>query len=208
MDALLSIQNQDYFPIEIIVVDDGSTDGGMDRIESDSTVRFFRQDHQGPGYARNTGVTNSRGDWLAFLDADDIWTPGKLSAQFRYLEDHPNQDMVFGQIEQFISPDIPMEQHPFLPDNRHVMNGVHVGAMLIKRKSFDRVGLFRTDLKMGEFIAWYARSRELELKSGILNQIVMRRRIHRDNLTHREKQSQTDYLQVIKTVLDQRRSKK
>lgn len=208
LEALHSIQTQDYSPIEIIVVDDGSIDGSIDQVQSNPAVRLYRQFHQGPGHARNTGILNSRGDWFAFLDADDVWMPDKLSAQSRYLAAHPDLDMVFGQIEQFISPEIPTGQHPFLPDNRHVMNGLHIGAMLIKRESFNRVGLFRTDLKIGEFIAWYARAQELELKSSILNQIVMRRRIHRDNLTYRERQSQTDYLQVIKAALDRRRATK
>ena len=82
--------------LEIIVVDDGSRDGSVAALEASGLpVRLLRQANQGVSAARNAGVAAARGEWIAFIDADDIWLPGKLRAQLALLSQHPDARMAY-----------------------------------------------------------------------------------------------------------------
>ena len=85
-DALASIFAQDYRPIEVIVIDDGSTDRTRAIAQSYPEVQYSYQDKQGSAVARNTGIENSRGELIAFLDADDLWIYNKLFIQAAYID--------------------------------------------------------------------------------------------------------------------------
>jgi glycosyltransferase involved in cell wall biosynthesis len=91
-EALRSALGQKGSPdeVEIIVVDDGSTDDTGQILRSlPGTIRYIRSDHRGVSAARNLGIAESGGEWIAFLDSDDLWLPDKLSAQMKFFSDHP-----------------------------------------------------------------------------------------------------------------------
>ena len=94
--AIRSVLEQDYPNIELIVVDDGSKDGTPEAVEAlfGDRVRVLRQKNGGPAAARNLGIRASNGTLLAFLDADDVWLPGKLQAQVSYMLAHPDIGLV------------------------------------------------------------------------------------------------------------------
>ena len=203
-EAIESVLGQTYRPIEIIVVDDGSTDESA-YVAQQFPVRYYFQQHSGPGAARNLGVEHSRGEFVAFLDADDLWVPEKLAWQLAAFAARPELDAVFGRVEQFRSPDTdsgaPLARFMDMP-----LNGLHVGTLLVRREAFMRVGWFATNWHVGEFIDWYARAEETGLKSVVLPQIVMRRRLHNDNLTRQERAAAGDYARILKTALNRRRA--
>lgn len=94
--TLNSVMSQVGFDVEILMVDDGSTDGSSALVESAfPTVRVLRQTNQGVAVARNNGVDQSSHPWVAFIDADDVWLPGKLRAQWALLQQHPEARMVY-----------------------------------------------------------------------------------------------------------------
>jgi glycosyltransferase involved in cell wall biosynthesis len=96
-EALASILAQDYRPIEVIVVDDGSTDGTATIAQAYTDVRYVFQKKQGAAAARNAGLAICSGALIAFLDADDLWVPNKLSRQSAYLDEHPEAVCVSGK---------------------------------------------------------------------------------------------------------------
>src|SRR5688500_924354 len=87
--ALESVFAQTYRPIEVIVVDDGSADDSGVIAQSFPEVRYIRQENQGVAAARNNAIEAARGEFFAFLDQDDLWTPEKLRLQIEHLLDHP-----------------------------------------------------------------------------------------------------------------------
>lgn len=97
-EAVRSVLLQSYGDLELLVLDDGSTDGTPESLEpflSDPRLRFFQLEHSGmPGAVRNRGVEWARGEWIAFLDSDDIWLPEKLKMQTEQLESEAKQGIV------------------------------------------------------------------------------------------------------------------
>jgi len=208
-EAIESVIYQTYRPLEILVVDDGSTDDTASITKRfASKVRYHFQPNRGAGAARNTGIELARGDFLAFLDADDFWVEEKLMVQIAHFADDPNLDMVFGHIKQFYSPELKKDDKEKIKIPFESMPGCHAGTMLIKRDAFLRVGPFGEDWELAEFIDWYARAKELGLKNLMLPDILMLRRIHKGNQGVYKRQYRTAYTRVVKAALDRRRKRR
>ncbi len=208
-EALESVLTQTCKPFEVIVVDDGSEDKSAkvaERYASDINYKF--QENKGAAAARNIGSRIANGSLLAFLDADDFWTPKRLELQVDALENEPDLDMLFGNVEQFISPELGDEHRNRLRTELKRMPGYHVGTMLIKRESFDKVGLFNENLELAEFIEWFNRATEMGLNYKMLSEVVMKRRIHTSNQGLYKRKHMKEYATVLKTALDRRRKTK
>jgi glycosyltransferase involved in cell wall biosynthesis len=94
-ETLDSVLSQTYPRREIIVVDDGSTDRTPQCLEAySSTIRYLRQENAGAGAARNAGLKAASGDYIAFLDADDLWLPEKLEVQLEVAKKHPESGLI------------------------------------------------------------------------------------------------------------------
>ena len=207
--AIKSVLAQTYRPVEIIVVDDGSTDGSAEVAKRiTSPVKYCFQHHSGIGAARNCGIHLAQGDFLAFLDADDLWMKDKLARQMKAFNDNPELDMVFGYARQFYSPDLAKSMKEKVHYSRETMPAYGACTLLIKREAFLRVGFFATGWCVGEFIDWYLKAMELRLKSLMLPAVLMKRRVHGKNTVIRHTDSKTDYLHILKASLDRRRGAK
>jgi glycosyltransferase involved in cell wall biosynthesis len=100
--AVESVRAQSITDVEILVVDDGSTDGTqavLDRLRQSHDIAWFQQDHGGPARSRNRGIEAARGTWVALLDCDDVWLPDKLEAQLRLAAERPNVGVVHSNFD-------------------------------------------------------------------------------------------------------------
>ncbi|WP_018232759.1 glycosyltransferase family 2 protein [Thioalkalivibrio thiocyanodenitrificans] len=206
VDAIDSVLNQTVPVDEIIVIDDGSTDHTAASLRGYSrSVRLLRQDRAGAGAARNRGVHEARGELIAFLDSDDLWTPVKMELQLAAMAAHPGVDIVFGHAEQFISSDVPAADAARLHCPNEPVPGYVFGSMLLPRPVFQRVGPIATAWRVGEFIDWYDRARALGLHIHMLEATLLRRRVHGPDQMAATREVYGDYARVLKAALDRRR---
>ncbi len=211
-EAIASVTSQTWSPLELIVVNDGSTDetaatlAGLVAKPQPVSLRILCQDNAGPGAARNAGVAVARGEFLAFLDSDDLWLPDKLSRQMAVLQERPETDAVYGHGMQFLSPELSVaERTRFAHLDGRVLPAPIAPSLLIRRGAFARVGPFDPALRIGVDMDWYSRLCELPLGVVMLAEPVYRRRIHTSNLNLTHAHEQSERLLVLKRVLDRRR---
>jgi glycosyltransferase involved in cell wall biosynthesis len=207
-EAIESALAQNVGSLDVIVIDDGSTDGSaLIARRRTPLVRYHWQPASGAGAARNRGVESAAGEFLAFLDADDRWPEHKLELQLAAFVEDPALDMVFGQVRQLHDGEEwqrGIAEQTF--DASQLMAGIVLGTLLVRRKSFLRVGPLRTDYRVGEFIDWQMRATEQGLRAKVLPDLLLWRRIHGSNLGIRERQNISDYARVLKSGLDRRRA--
>lgn len=184
--ALESVVAQDYRPLEVIVVDDGSTDETA-AIVADFFQRtglpgeYLFQPNQGPAAARNRGLTLAHSEWIAFLDADDLWLPGKSTLQMQLLDAYPQAGLVWGSASIFagdLSPAASPAVRTSLPQPNWMLQ-----SMLFRRSTLDRVGSFNPALRLGEDVDWLWRALEQAVPMVVHRDLVVYYRRHANNMT-------------------------
>jgi len=206
-DAIESILKQTYNPIEIIVVDDGSTDRSAVVAKNiDAPVQYLFQTNSGTAAARNRGTLAAKGSFFAFLDQDDLWIENKLTLQVKAFENDPKLDIVFGFVKQFHSPELDQSLKQSIHCPPFQMPGYLPSAMLIKREAFLSVGLFDSTWQIGEWVNWFVRASELKLRMVMLPDLVALRRLHSTNKGVLQRRSVTEYAHILKASLDRRRA--
>ena len=207
-ECLNSILAQTWRPLEIIVVDDGSTDQTSDiAAEFGNAIRYIRQDNAGPVAARNQGVRVASGDFIGFLDADDLWHEHKLSRQIARFNARPELDICIAYIENFWSADLKEEESRFEDDRLGQPQPGATVAALATRAVFETVGPFDTTLTHTDAGDWYIRAADAGAIIEILPEVLARRRIHRGNRTRNVDSIKRDELiRIAKASLDRRRN--
>lgn len=207
-DALRSVIEQVAAPGEVIVVDDGSTDKSASIIAGfGSRIILIRQANRGVAAALNAAAARATGDAMAFIDADDVWAPGKLALQTAALEQNEAIDGVFGHMRSFVSEDLAPAESARFAANSRPEPGLVKGTLLLRRAAFDRYGGFDEDRDAADFIAWYARAVQLGFRWAMLPEVLCFRRIHDANMGRLVPERQREqYLLVMKAFLDRRRA--
>ncbi len=203
-EAIESVLGQEGCTVGLIVVDDGSRDATAQRVARYPEVRYLYQENAGQAAAKNTGIREADGEFLAFIDSDDIWTEGRLSRQVRYLREHPDVRMVFGGVEQFCS-----EEHRHLHRRslEKTIRGITAGTMLIRREDFLKIGLFRTDLRVGEFIEWFDRASAAGYRYHLFGEVFLKRRLHDTNIGLQRHGGPNDFAKILRASLERKRRK-
>jgi glycosyltransferase involved in cell wall biosynthesis len=197
--AIESVLGQTCPPQQVIVVDDGSDDGSLPAARAyGEIVECVSQPHGGAAVARNEGIRRATSGFVAFLDSDDVWEPAKLERQ---LAAHAavGADILFTHVTEFR--ETPADGAAGLRS----MAGLIPSTAMIRKTAFERVGGFNPTWRVGEFIDWYMRATESGLRSHVVPEMLVRRRVHGENTGLRDKDGQQDYARLLKAALDRRR---
>lgn len=171
--TLQSVQNQTFQDFEVVIVDDGSTDGGIAEVEkfSDSRIRLIHQENAGVSAARNRGIEKARGDLIAFLDADDEWKPEYLAVQYHLSQKYPDCNVFacnyeFRDTDGKVTPTI-IRKLPFSGEDGVLSNYFEMAscshpplwtsAVMVKTQAIQDVGGFPVGIPSGEDLLTWAR---------------------------------------------------
>lgn len=203
------------FALDVIVVDDGSADDTAGLAFTRPGVRVLRQTvNEGPSRARNAGLAAASGEWVAFLDADDLWPPGSLAARVAVLKRQPGAALVFGDCRQFDDRG-PRTQTLFeagglghaawgageiVPDAyRRLLhdNFITTGSVVARRAALATEGGFAEDLRLVEDLdLWLRLARRQPI--AWCGEVCLLRRRHADNLSRDPKAMSLAYLEVLR----------
>lgn len=207
LESVESVLLQSVSDLELIVVDDGSTDGTVDRLSdlSDPRLRIIRQSNGGSSSARNSGIQLSSGTYIGFLDADDLWAPNKLDTHIRFLEQHPEVDLTFsrseiidergkptGRTSYAVSGDVSFED--LLIENV-VNNG---SAVVLRRTALDLAGHFDTDLRACvDLDLWLRVARLRPHNTFCLDELLTKYRMRSGQITNDWSRMETEWAKVF-----------
>lgn len=202
-ESIKSVFAQTVPPKEVIIVDDGSTDDLAAVLsEFAGKITVIRQENTGPGGATTNGINNTTCEYIATLDADDLWQPDKMQRQLKHMLANPKCDGIFSKMKSFASDDSSLT----VDDAR---SGWSRSTLVIKKTEFDRIGpIVDMEKNMGEMIDWIARAREKNVEFIMLDSFLAKRRVHKNSLTARRNNSLQDkagYMQAAIRAMQRRK---
>lgn len=213
-EAIDSVIAQNVPVLEVLVINDGSSDGDYQYFaRTYPGVRIVDKPHEGVSASRNLGIREAKGDVIAFLDADDVWLPGKLAAQIRLLQQHPDTGAVFGRFEKWLADDAgvyrPWREFGTVPDTAScdparsgwlygkLVMGLLVGmnTAIVRKSLLLEMGGFDESRQIGEdYELWLRISRHTRMMC--LGEVVALYRIHPASATQRLRDA-SDLAQVL-----------
>ena len=225
-EAIESVLNQTYKDFEIIVVDDGSTDNTKEVIKPYlNKIKYIYQQNSGPSAARNRGIKEAKGEYIAFLDADDIWLPQKLELQIKFMETYPNLGLTFADV-CFFRKERRIIKKTFLKDkkvfkNLHTQstsffekiflekifnalieeNFVPTSTVVAKMECFNKVDFFDETLFSVEDRDMWLRI-ALFYDIGFINFPLVLKRFHETNISANQELALKSRLKVMKKFLN------
>lgn len=207
-EAIHSVLSQTYKNTELICINDKSTDNSLSVLESfgKEIILVNNEDNYGTAESRNQGIRMARGEFIAFLDNDDVWENNKLEVQMNQFRSNPHLDISFSYMQCFISPELNEETHNLHYCPPEPIPGHIPSTILIKKTSFERVGYFDSRWKNGESVDWLFKAREAGLNFGDVDEVLVKRRIHETNKGVLDSStSKSEYFRIIKESLNRRR---
>ena len=186
-EALDSILAQTYRPLKVIVADDGSTDGTAEvAVAYGERLTYLWQSNQGYAAAKNLGLRAAEGDFIAFLDADDLWHPEKLAKQMARLRERPEIDLCFTRYKNFWMPELAEEERRYQGHaHSQPQSSWSISTLLVRRAAFERFGVFHDGTRGLENMTWFLRSAGRGAVIEVLTDILMYRRFNTESFTRR-----------------------
>ncbi len=210
-ESIESVLGQTYKNIEVICLNDGSTDNSLQTLKSfkDLITLVDYKENCGSAVRRNEGMKLANGEFIAFLDADDVWEKEKLNLQIEQFKNIPDLDISFSLMQCFLSPELPekIKKMRYCPPNP--MAGQIPGTAVFRKKLLEKTGYFDTKFKNSEFTDWTAKAKEGKLNIITMEKVLLLRRIHETNTTVIDrKNSQNDYLRMVRESIQRKNNKK
>ncbi len=203
-EAIRSVQAQSLESLNITVADDGSTDNTssiiLDLAKEDKRISLLKLPHGGVSATLNAAINSTSAEYIAFLDADDLWHEQKLEKQMDALNKN-TAEICFCFLQEFESLDQTKPQSHRARSKP--LKGFSKTAFLGKRNTFRAYGLFDEKIAIGDFIDWFSRVVRAKQPIIMLDEVLAFRRIHQQNTTRNS--PKTAFLSLLKTHLDEKR---
>lgn len=194
-ESIDSVLAQTYRDFEVIVIDDGSTDNTEEVLKPYlDRIRLIKQENSGLPVARNAGIKEAKGEYIAFQDSDDIWLPDKLEKQMKYLEKNPHFDLVCGNGISFGNEGNTerllvrnkrlraIEKEGVTLKNTYRKSRLFPSTWVIKKKVLEELGGFDTIFRTGQDVEFTYRFL-LKHKAAFINEVLFKRRTHSTNIS-------------------------
>lgn len=211
--TLDSVLNSTHKDCEIILVNDGSNDNlsvVISRYLENNRIKYIEQENKGLPGARNTGIRNAKGQYLVFLDADDIIGPEKLSIQKKYLDENPSIDIVYSNSEWFIEDDINNTHKVNFPVYTQDILGkliygnfIHVNSVMVRKEAVEKAGLFDENLRELEDWDLWLRLALGGSKFGFTPGVHSKVRIRKGSMTSNQKKMNETMIKVLEKTINQ-----
>lgn len=204
-ETLQSIYAQTYSPIEIIAVNHGSTDGSGNILSKQHAIRVIDQPHLGNAYARNTGIKEANGSYLAFIDQDDLWHSEKVHRQMDALLQDPKLLFTISHFLSFLSPGSSLPSWT-RPETFTIGKPDYSPSSLVARKeAFAINGLFQENLKIASDVDWFFLANDNGLPMKVIPEVLHRRRVHDRNQSQSAAPLKKEMLNVIRNSIKRKR---
>ncbi len=196
--ALDSVLAQDYESVEVIVVNDGSTDGSSSILADYPSVQCIEQECRGVAAARNSGITSAPGEFIALLDQDDYWLSSKLRRQVDLLTQNPHSSIVFCRAEFFLED---VSEAPSWVRSEWLeqsQTGYFPSAWLFRSDLYERIGTFDESMTTNSDADWLFRARDMGVDFKFVDEVLLKRCIHNENESRRTELGRTELLRIIR----------
>lgn len=188
--------------VEIIVVDDGSTDDTAQIAENFGCVVLKHEVSKGSVIAKNTALKIARGKFVMFHDHDDVMNQHALTQLLKEFEENSEVAAVMAQMRDFFSPEISDATRAKIALRAEPYFGVFSGAVLMKREVFDVIGMFSKTIQAGDIIDWKSKMDQHNLVIKKVDLVAANRRIHNCNFGRVNKQTEfKDYAAILRSKL-------
>ncbi len=204
--AIESVLAQDYPSYEILVVDGHSTDGVAEIARAYPQIRYLVQADSGTAKAYNLGIANARGEFIAFLSYDDLWTPDKLSVQVGYMLAHPEVQYTIAHGRFFLEPGCPFPStlHPAILERELPLRIME--TLVARQEVFARVGLLDPQFSPADDVAWFMRAHDLGVPMAVLEQNLLYKRLHDTNTSVNHPESRQMLFRVLQRSVAHKRA--
>lgn len=213
-ETIESVLTQSYSNWEMIIVDDGSTDNIAEIIkeysEKDARIQYIYQTNKGQSSARNRGIKEAQGKYIAFLDADDLFLPAKLEEQVKFLENNSECGVSYCKIYHFLNDN--KQQLFYNPQPNYsgdifervlTQNFINPLAVVLRKEVLDKYGAFKEDWRrVDEQYLWVKLSFN-KVKFYYLDKVLAYYRVHRQSLSNQAQylvETSEKYLELIDLV--------
>ena len=206
-ETVQSVFAQTHTAVEIIIADDGSTDNsvGVAQEFADSGVLLVQQTNGGAASARNLGIQASNGEFVALLDADDLWASNKLQTQLGAFADQPALGVCMTHMQNFWEAEFAHEAEEN-PQLALPQPGV-ASSFIARRDLFDTVGLFDSNVKHRDIQEWIMRAKLAGWDLLVLKEVMVQRRIHGNNMSRNRITGKSELLDMASKLLARKRAK-
>lgn len=197
-DALESVFNQVYRPIEVVVVDGGSDDNTLQIVSEFDGVEILHQKGTGIFNAFNLGIKACKTSFIAFLSSDDIWLPNKLHSQIFYMMQHPEVLFTNTHFQFFVEPGIQIPQGVRSQWLAGSLPGRNPETLVARKKAFDVIGFFENEYTSAEDLDWFGRATDLGVESYMLKDVLLKKRIHDKNVSMQIEANNRNLLKILR----------